>query len=77
MKHLIQLLLFIVIGFIAYGFFIKNTSGQEGDKWVGIGVLVAALVLMPIFLWHRYKNKKLADYRFTFDNKKEENAENQ
>ncbi|WP_291114191.1 hypothetical protein [Flavobacterium sp. UBA6135] len=77
MKYVIRILFFIIVGFISYGFYIKNTVGQEGDKWVGIGVLLTALVLMPIFLWHRYKNKKLEDYSFKFDNKKGENAENQ
>jgi hypothetical protein len=42
-----------------------------------LGVLTSALVLMPVFLWHRYKNKKLEDYMFKFDNKKDENTENQ
>lgn len=77
MKYIIRILFFIVLAFIGSGFYIKNTIGDEGDKWVGIGVLISALVLMPIFLWHRYKNKKLEDYMFKFDNKKEENTENQ
>ena len=77
MKYVIRILFFIVLAFIGYGFYIKNTIGDVGDKWVGIGVLISALVLMPIFLWHRYKNKKLEDYMFKFDKKKEENTENQ
>ena len=77
MKYVIRILFFIVLAFIGYGFYIKNTIGDEGDKWVGIGVLLSALVLMPIFLWHRYKNKKLEDYSFKFDKKNTENTENQ
>lgn len=77
MKTIIRILLFIVLAFIAFGFYVKNTVGPSGDKWIGIGVMISALVLMPVFLWHRYKNKKLEDYMFKFDNKKEENTENQ
>ena len=75
MKYVIRILFFIILAFIGYGFYIKNTIGVEGDKWVGIGVLISALVLMPVFLWHRYKNKNLEDYMFKFDKKNEEKPE--
>lgn len=77
MKYIIRILFIIILGLIGYGYFLKQTVGNEGDKWVGLGVLISALVLMPIFLWHRYKNKILEDYMFKFDNKKDEKTENQ
>lgn len=77
MKYVIRILFFIVLGLIGYGYYIKQNESLEGDKWIGIGILITALVLMPIFLWHRYKNKNLEDYMFKFDNKKDENTENQ
>ena len=77
MKYVIRILFFIVLGLIGYGYYIKQNESLEGDKWIGIGILITALVLMPIFLWHRYKNKNLDDYMFKFDNKKDENTENQ
>lgn len=77
MKYVIRILFFIILGLIGYGYYLKQTVGTEGDKWVGLGVLTSALVLMPLFLWHRYKNKNLNDYMFKFDKKKDENTENQ
>jgi hypothetical protein len=77
MKYVIRILFFIVLGLIGYGYYIRQNESLEGDKWIGIGILITALVLMPIFLWHRYKNKNLEDYMFKFDNKKDENTENQ
>jgi hypothetical protein len=77
MKYIIRILFIIILGLIGYGYYLKQTVGKEGDKWVGLGVLISALILMPIFLWHRYKNKKLEDYMFKFDNKKDEKTENQ
>jgi hypothetical protein len=77
MKNVIRILLFIIVGLISYGYYIKETDGPDGDKWIGVGILLSALVLMPIFLWHRYKNKNLEDYMFKFDKKKDENTENQ
>ncbi|WP_333694152.1 hypothetical protein [Flavobacterium sp.] len=77
MKNVLRLLFFAALAFVAYGYFIKNTRGTEGDKWVGIGVLIIALVWMPLFLWHRYKNKKLTDFVLKNNNKTTENTENQ
>ncbi|WP_338410502.1 hypothetical protein [uncultured Flavobacterium sp.] len=77
MKHIIQLLLLTVIGFIVFGYYHKNIGDTEGDKWVGIGVLILAFVLMPVFIYHRYKNKKIKDYELNFNLKKEEDTENQ
>ena len=77
MKYVIRILFVIILGLIGYGYYLKQTVGAEGDKWIGLGVLTSALVLMPIFLWHRYKNKKLEDYMFKFDKKNNENTENQ
>lgn len=77
MKYLLRLLFFIALIFIVYGYYEKNTEATAGDKWVGIGVLIIAMVWMPLFLWHRYKNKKLTDFVLKNDNKNIENTENQ
>ena len=77
MKYVIRILFFIILGLIGYGYYIKQNEGPDGDKWIGIGILLSALVLMPIFLWYRYKNKNLEDYMFKFDKKNDENTENQ
>jgi hypothetical protein len=49
MKYIIRILFVIILGLIGYGYYLKQTIGNEGDKWVGLGVLTSALVLMPIF----------------------------
>ena len=77
MKHILRSLLLIVFGFIIFGYYHKNRGSEEGDKWIGIGILILALILMPIFIYHRYKNKNLNDYVFKIDDKKEEDTENQ
>lgn len=76
MKYIIRILLAAIIGLIGYGYYLKNNSINEGDKWIGIGVLLIAFVLMPLFIYHRYKNKNVKDYlmsNFTEDKEKTEN----
>lgn len=77
MKYVLRILLFLVFGFVAYGYYYKNSGSEEGDKWIGIGILILALILMPLFIYHRYKNKNLDDYMVKTDRKKKENTENQ
>lgn len=77
MKYIIRILLFIVLGFISLGYYLKNNGSTEGDKWVGIGVLLLAFVLMPVFIYHRYRNKKLKDFELNFNFKDDKDAENQ
>ena len=49
MKYLVRILFLIVLGFIAFGYFHKNNGNTEGDKWVGIGVLILAFIFQTLF----------------------------
>jgi hypothetical protein len=80
MKKLLFFLLIVIIGTLSYGFYIKNSGDTSGEIVIGLSVLAIAFVFMPLFIFHRYKNKNIKD--FTFDkyrkdleehNKKEEN----
>ena len=80
MKSILIFLLVIILGTLIYGFSIKETGDGQGEIIIGISVLAIAFILMPLFIYHRYKNKNIKD--FTFDqyqkdllahNKKEEN----
>lgn len=80
MKSIIIFLLVIILGTLSYGFYIKDDLNSQGEIIIGISVLAIAFVLMPLFIYHRYKDKNIKD--FTFEkyqkdlaehNKKEEN----
>lgn len=77
MKYIIKILVLTVICFVSFGYFHKNSGNPEGDKWVGIGILIMALVLMPLFVYHRYKGKDLNKYRFKLGGEETENEEKQ
>lgn len=77
MKYIIRIILVTIIGFIGYGYYLKNTGITDGDKWVGIGVLLIAFVLMPLFIYHRYKNKNVKDYLMSNFTQEKEKTENQ
>ena len=64
MKFVLSTILVLVIGMLAYGFYIKSNGDTNGEIIVGISVLIVAFVLMPLFIYHRYKNKKMSDFTF-------------
>ena len=47
-----------------YGLYIKSSNIIFGEKLIGISVLVFCFLFMPIFLYYRYRNKKLDDYLY-------------
>jgi hypothetical protein len=64
MNKVLIIILIAALGFIAYGYYVNSGSSGEGEKFIGIGVLVFAFILMPMFIYHRYKNKDLKNYSF-------------
>lgn len=65
MKYVIIFVLLLTLGMLVTGFYVKNAGDTNGDIVIGLGVLMVAFVLMPLFIYHRYKNKNFSD--FTFD----------
>ncbi len=76
MKKILIGLIAIITCLISFGYFQKN-SGLNGDKWIGIGVLLIAFVLIPLFLYSRFRNKETRDRMLNFDLKKKEDTDNQ
>ena len=69
MKYVIKLLGIAVVIIVIIGYYHKNSGDHlTGDKWVGIGILIASFILMPLFIYHRWKNKNVKDYMLTEDN---------
>ncbi len=69
MKYIIKILFISIVILICIGYYFKNSGDHStGDKLVGIGILVASFILMPIFIYHRWKNKNVKDYMLTEEN---------
>jgi len=76
MKKILIGFIVIIACLISFGYFQKN-NGLNGDKWIGIGILLVAFVLMPLFLYSRFKNKETRERMLNFDLKKDKEPENQ
>ena len=71
MKALLRFLFSAILMSLAFGFYYKNTTHIEvGNKIIGFTVLFAAFVFLPLFLYHRWKGKRLKDYTLSDENLK-------
>lgn len=59
----------LILTAIGTGFYFRlNDDVLLGDKIIGVAVLASAFILMPIFLYVRWKGKKLEDYTLSEKN---------
>ena len=76
MKKILIGLIVTIACLISFGYFQKN-NGLNGDKWIGIGILLVAFVLMTLFLYSRFKNKETRERMLNLSSKKKEDTDNQ
>jgi len=57
MKFVLRVLLLLIIGSVAIGYYTENFTDTNGKLYIGIGVSLFAFVLMPLFVYHRYNNR--------------------
>ena len=64
MRIVLWICFFILLGGFGSGFFIKiiQENPELGDKIIGLSVLFSSFIFMPLFLYHRWKDKDIKDY---------------
>ncbi len=69
MNTILKILGILILIAIGVGFYYR-TYGDVllGDQIIGLAVLASAFILMPIFLYVRWKGKRLQDYTLTKEN---------
>ncbi|WBL25467.1 hypothetical protein [Zunongwangia sp. HGR-M22] len=72
MKIVMRILGIAILIAIGIGFYFRIAKDDivTGDRIIGIAVLTASFVLMPIFLVVRWRGKKLEDYTLSPKNMK-------
>ncbi|MCP9199499.1 hypothetical protein MKO06_06250 [Gramella sp. GC03-9] len=71
MKLFMKILGISILIAIGVGFYFRLTGEiLTGDRIIGISVLVSAFIFMPIFLYVRWKGKRLKDYTLSEENMK-------
>lgn len=76
MKKILLSLLVLVLALVSFGYYQKSQQ-LNGDKWIGIGILILTFLVIPIFLFYRFKNKEIRNRMLNFDLKDKKEPENQ
>ncbi|MCK5816339.1 MAG: hypothetical protein KAH07_10395 [Flavobacteriaceae bacterium] len=65
MKYILILLALASFGSIAIGYFAET---QFSEKFIGFGVVGIFLIVIPLFSYHRWKDRSVKDYMITKEN---------
>ncbi|OAD91748.1 hypothetical protein A7A78_10855 [Aequorivita soesokkakensis] len=68
MKYIITVLFIAVCIALGVGFFIKSDNEATGNLVIGLSLMAGFFVLMPLFIYHRWKNRSVKDYMLTKEN---------
>ncbi|MDG1528127.1 MAG: hypothetical protein P8I51_03650 [Polaribacter sp.] len=63
MKTLLKILFIIFILWMCVGIYMLNTEQEKAEIVMGLGVFYLSFLLMPIFIYHRYKDGKYKKYQ--------------
>ena len=71
MSTIIKILAILIAIAVGVGFYYRIQDNLLlGDRIIGVAVLASAFILMPLFLYHRWKGKRLKDYTLSDENLK-------
>lgn len=62
MKTAIKILFVIFLVWMAVGFYLLHIQHEKAEIVMGLGVFFLSFVLMPIFIYYRYKDGKYKKY---------------
>ena len=68
MKRIIQLLFILDLIGLSYGFYIKTDPEAKGELFIGLSLVLLFFVIMPLFIYHRWKGKDVKDYMLSKEN---------
>lgn len=68
MKYFLSSLLIAIILAVGIGFYIKPTDEETGNLIIGLALSALIFILMPVFIYHRWKDKNVKDYMLSKEN---------
>ncbi len=68
MKNFLTILFILVVFGLGAGFYIKSDDVVLGNRVIGLSLVAGFFVLMPLFIYHRWKNKDIKKYMLNKEN---------
>lgn len=68
MKYFYTIISLAIVGGLIVGHYIKDNDPETGNFLIGLSISLLFFVLMPVFMYQRWKNKNVKDYMLTKEN---------
>lgn len=68
MKNFLWILFIGILIALAIGFYTKSDDLKTANLVIGLSLVAGFFVLMPAFIYHRWKDKKVEDYMLNKEN---------
>lgn len=68
MKYFLPILFISILFGLGTGYYIKPDDPKTGDFIIGLSISALFFVFMPVFIYHRWKNKDIKEYMLTKEN---------
>jgi hypothetical protein len=68
MKYFLTVLFISVLIALGIGFYIKTSDEATGNLIIGLSLMAGFFVLMPLFIYHRWKDRNVKDYMLNKEN---------
>ena len=68
MKYFLIILFYLVLITLGIGFYLKTDDQATGDLLIGLSLMAGFFVLMPSFIYHRWKDRSVKDYMLNKEN---------
>ncbi|MCK0130432.1 hypothetical protein MWU59_02860 [Flavobacteriaceae bacterium F08102] len=62
MKTVLKILFILFLGSLVFGFYLKSQQNATADIVIGLTILFLTFILMPLFIYHRYRKGKYKKY---------------
>lgn len=53
---------------LGLGFYIKSSDPSTGDLMIGLSLVGGFFIVMPLFIYHRWKDRNVQDYMLNKEN---------
>ena len=64
----IKILFFSVTILLGLGFYVKPDDPSTGDLMIGLSLVGGFFIVMPLFIYHRWKDRNVQDYMLNKEN---------
>ena len=68
MKYLLYIIFAVIVCCGGLGFYLQNLGNPLAERFIGGGIAGLFFIWMPLFIYHRWKNRSIQDYMLTKEN---------